>query len=157
MSNTLNQLGVLTLGTRFRRLTDLIYNQSDEIYRRSGLDFQTSWFPIMFLLADKEAVSVTEMAVEMRQTHSAVSQLVKKLINKGYIERFKDESDQRRSDLVLTDAGADLIVRLQPIWSGLVDVLNDMVESTDYDLTDALEAFEAQMTGRDLVDEVLTA
>ena len=157
MSNTLDQLGVLTLGPRLRRLTDLLYHQSDEIYRRSGLDFQASWFPIMFLLADQEAVSVTEMAIQMRQTHSAVSQVVKKLINKGYIERFKDESDLRRSDLVLTDAGADLIVKLQPVWSSLVDVLNDMVDSTDYDLIGALDAYEAQLTGRDLVDEVMTS
>ncbi len=153
--NILDNLGVLTLGSRLRRLTDQIYGLADEIYRRAGLDFQAAWFPVIFLLADQEAMSVTEIAQQTRQTHSAVSQLVKKLIDKGYVQRFGDDVDRRRSDLVLTDAGVDLVIALKPLWDRIVDQLSRYVDSTGHDLVAALDSFEAQLNENDLADEVL--
>jgi DNA-binding MarR family transcriptional regulator len=140
----LDELGVLTLGSRLRRITDCIYLQADEVYRQAGTDFQAAWFPVIFLLADQGVMGVKELAEQSRQTHSAVSQLLSKLAVRGYVEKVANP-DGRRSDFQLTAEGEALVVTLQPVWGAFIEALDRMLDQSNHDLMAAIVDFEQQL------------
>ena len=140
----LDQLGVLTLGSRLRRITDCMYMQADEVYRHAGTDFQAAWFPVIFLLADQGVMGVQGMAEQSRQTHSAVSQLLSKLTALGYVEKVANR-DRRRSDFQLTGEGEAMVVKLQPVWSAFIEAINLMLSHSGHDLMAAVADFEQQL------------
>ena len=148
--STLDELGVLALPHRFRRISDILNAKIDQMYRDAGLDFQSAWFPMIFLLIDKGAMSVTELAREMGQTHSAVSQLAKKLIGKGYLQRHDDESDLRRRELALSEAGIELVLKTKPLWDRLVDELDKLAKAAGDDFIDELSRCETALDAVEL-------
>jgi len=152
----LDELGVLTLGSRLRRITDCIYLQADEVYRQAGTDFQAAWFPVFFLLADQGVMGVKELAGQSRQTHSAVSQLLTKLSARGYVERVSNEH-RRRSDFQLTEAGEALVVKLQPVWGAFIEAIDRMLDDSEHDLLAAVVDFERKLLPEGLLKGSLKA
>ena len=152
----LDQLGVLTLGSRLRRITDCIYMQADEVYRQAGADFQAAWFPVIFLLADQGVMGVKELAEQSRQTHSAVSQLLTRLTARGYVEKVGNR-DGRRSDFQLSDDGDALVVKLQPVWGAFIEALDSMLDQSSHDLMGAIADFEEQLMPDGLLNNSLKA
>ncbi|MCG8434457.1 MAG: bifunctional helix-turn-helix transcriptional regulator/GNAT family N-acetyltransferase, partial [Gammaproteobacteria bacterium] len=120
--------------------------------------FQAAWFPIIFLLSRRGSLGVMEIAEVMRQSHSAVSQISKKLQEKGYIERAcGDGSGGAKQCLQLTPAGEALVQKLKPLWRDLQSTVQRYIARTDFDLLNAMRRFEAELRQRDLVEDVLTA
>lgn len=152
----LDQLGVLTLGSRLRRITDCMYLQADEVYRQADTDFQAAWFPVIFLLADQGVMGVKELAEHSRQTHSAVSQLLTRLTRKGYVEKVGN-ADGRRSDFQLSNAGDALVVKLQPVWGAFIEALDHMLSHSDHDIMKAVADFEEQLIPDGLLKNSLKA
>ena len=152
----LDQLGVLTLGSRLRRITDSIYMQADEVYRHAGTDFQAAWFPVIFLLADQGVMGVKELAEQSRQTHSAVSQLLTRLAKKGYVEKVNN-ADGRRSDFQLSDAGDALVVKLQPVWGAFIEAIDEMLSHSSHDIVAAVADFEEKLIPDGLLRNSLKA
>ena len=153
----LDDLNELTLGSLLRRITDRLYASVDEIYRRQGLDFQAAWFPVLYLLSQNESMSVTEIADAINQSHSAVSQISRKLEERGYSSHQTGEEDRRRRLLNITDKGRGLVRQLRPVWGGIVEVLNDYISRTHYDLVNALKSFEEELANNDFVGETVEA
>lgn len=147
----------LTLGSLLRRITDRLYGSVDEIYHRQGLDFQAAWFPVLFLLSENDSMSVTEIADAINQSHSAVSQISRKLEKRGYISHQKGESDRRQRLLKITDEGCALVRQLRPVWGGIVEVLNGYISRTHHDLVNALKSFEEELANNDFVGETVEA
>ena len=54
----LNDLGVLGLGTRLKRLSDFLYRQIDDVYKEEKIDFHARNFPLLQLLIENESMSV---------------------------------------------------------------------------------------------------
>ena len=52
----LNDLGVLGLGTRLKRLSDFLYRQIDDVYKAEKIDFHARNFPLLQLLNENEYV-----------------------------------------------------------------------------------------------------
>ncbi len=42
----IKSLGELALGSRLKRLSELIMKDGIRIYRSNGIDFQPKWFPV---------------------------------------------------------------------------------------------------------------
>ncbi len=152
----LDQLGVLTLGSRLRRITDCMYLQADEVYRQAGTDFQAAWFPVFFLLADQGVMGVTDLAGQSRQTHSAVSQLLTKLTARGYVEKVANQ-DRRRSDFQLTAEGEAIVVKLQPVWGAFIEAIDVMLSDSEHDLLAAVVDYERELIPDGLLNGTLKA
>ena len=54
----INDLGLLILGSRLRRLSDRIMASGQDVYRNLDIDFEPRWFPVFRLLADNEPMTV---------------------------------------------------------------------------------------------------
>ena len=56
----ISDLGALALGSRLKRLSDRMMKSVSEIYRNSGLDFESKWFPLFYLLSKEGEKGIME-------------------------------------------------------------------------------------------------
>lgn len=71
----------------------------------TGIDIYRSEIHIIMLIGNYTRLYVTEIARKLGVTKGAVSQILKKLENKGLIDKFTDETNHTRMLVRLTDRG----------------------------------------------------
>ncbi len=121
------QTGELIFGTRLKRISEKFLTDVSKVYKVLDIPFEVSWFPIFYLLNQKGALSVTEIARELQITHSAVSQWVNVLQKKNLI-KFTDDANDRRKRLVdFTVKGSRLIPTLKPIWESMTKAMQNLL------------------------------
>ena len=126
-SDFYRQTGELIFGTRLRRISERFLTDVSKVYKVLDIPFEVSWFPIFYLLNQKGALSVTEIARELQITHSAVSQWVNVLQKKKLI-KFTDDANDRRKRLVdFTSKGSRLIPTLEPIWESMTKAMQNLL------------------------------
>jgi DNA-binding MarR family transcriptional regulator/GNAT superfamily N-acetyltransferase len=150
----LEAIGLSGLGTRFKRLSDLLFRQSDELYRAHNIKLPSRAFPLMQLLAAHGNLSVTHLADLLGQTHPAVSQMSKKLEQQGWLYHEIDASDERRRLLALSPQGYEMVDRLKPLWSQLETVLNRILEVSSYGLLENIELLERELGKTSIAERV---
>ena len=84
----LKSLGELAIGSRLKRLSDVIMRDGVKIYQANGIDFQPRWFPVFYSLSQHSQLSVTEIAKKLGLTHPTVSQTLKELEEAGFISAY---------------------------------------------------------------------
>lgn len=75
-------------------------------------------FNIMRILRGQypNPASVTLLQDRMMDKMSNASRLVEKLRTKGYVDRISSESDRRKCDVYITDAGLDVLKKLDLVF-----------------------------------------
>ena len=122
----LHGYGNLLLGTRLRKVAESLYAGVDEVYRERGVTLSSRCFPILFLLRDRGRLGISELAELLGQSHPAVSQMSRKLLEHGVVREWPDPADDRRRLLGLSRRGAHLMRRLEPVWKGIVAAVADL-------------------------------
>lgn len=160
MASIYEDLGFLILGSRLRRMSEYFLAEVNSVYQHLELPFEASWFPLFYLLAHGKELSIRQVADELMTSHSAISQLVTKLKEKGLIKSFADAKDKRVQMITLTTKGAQLKNKLLPIWDGISKSMHVM-EASYPEVAHFLPAiakleqhFEAQSLSSIIVDEV---
>jgi len=151
----LSSLGELALGSRLKALSDHFYTAVDEVYRASGAPIESRWFPVLRYLWENGETTVTDVAMAIGQTHSAVSQLADKLVAAGLVRRKKDADDGRRSLLELTPKGRSALTALGPIWVAIRRGLLAALGEQGPTLLAALTASEKVLEERSVVDAIM--
>jgi DNA-binding MarR family transcriptional regulator/predicted GNAT family N-acyltransferase len=146
----LEDLGELALGSRLRRLSEELYNSADRIYQERGFKLSSRSFPLLMLLSRNGAMAITELAQQLGFTHSAVSQMSRKLKAKGWINDQSDDQDKRRRLLTLAPAGHQLIKDMSPIWQDIQGAVTNILRSTRQNLLRAAGDFEEQLERQSL-------
>ncbi len=143
---SLHQYGTLLLGTRMRKVAETMYAGVDEVYRGQGVALPSRCFPILFLLRDHGRLGISELAKRLGQSHPAVSQMSRKLLEHGVVRESPDPKDDRRRLLGLSRRGVNLMARLEPVWQAIVQALGEL-EAT-HPLSAPLTAIDAALEGR---------
>jgi len=68
-----------------------------------------SQIAVLFLLSGDARCAITELGEEFGVSGAAASQMVEKLVQMGYVERFEDVNDRRIKRLKLTRRGKDIV------------------------------------------------
>lgn len=144
------ELGLLALGSRCRRLSDRLMVGVQQAYRQSGLDFEPRWFPLFRLLGERGPSTVGVCARSLGLTHAAVSQTASALTKRGLVVSRKDPSDERRRLLELSDEGRQMEQQLLPMWRDIEGAVADMVAFTGVDVLRALEGLESALASEGL-------
>lgn len=125
-------LGLVAMGSRLRALSDRFYDMADEMYRREGLELHSRWMPVLRLLHDRGPRTIGEIAEAIGQTHSAVSQLAKKLVRGGWLQPVATP-DRRQRRLMVTPKAVTAIQQAKPLWHALREVLDDRCAAAGVD------------------------
>jgi len=138
----LDELGSLALGSRLKRLSERLIQETTIIYKAYGLKFEPRWFPVFSYLVQHGPASVTELAIATGVTHPAVNQIASELSDHGLIRSQADERDARRRMLTLTDKAHQMEAKLQTVWRLLQRALSDINEEVQVDLVNTVLRFE---------------
>lgn len=145
----------LALATRLKRLSEHLYDTVDQIYRDLNCEMQSRWFPVVFLLNQSSPMGITEIADQLAQTHSAISQISRKLEKTGWIESIADPEDSRRRMLKLSDYGIEQVEKLRPVWQAISASVNQLLLNADVDLLDAITRIENELPNFSLSHDVV--
>lgn len=138
----IQELGLLALGSRLRRLSDRIMSSGITIYRVNDVDFEPRWFPVFRVLADRGQMTVGECAQALGLTHAAVSQTAKRLTDRGLVVATRDASDERRRLLSLSPEGRALVPRVRGLWDDIEASMREAVEYGGVDVLAAIQGLE---------------
>jgi DNA-binding MarR family transcriptional regulator/predicted GNAT family acetyltransferase len=151
----MEQFGVLTLGSRLKRLSDHLFIQVQEIYSQCDIPISATYFPILRLLQKTGSLSVMEIAERLHLSHPAVSKQTTKMIKETLLEKIVDEQDQRRSSLHLSEFGLNAMQRVEPVLQEMKVVLEKMTYFSSENFMDGLSYLESQVLSGSLADKVL--
>lgn len=151
----LQELGMVALGSRLRRLGDIFTTDATLIYKVYGVDLQPKWFPVFYLLSQQGECSITGMSKSIGCSHPVVSQVVKEMSKAGLIEKGKSSEDARVNVVKLSGSGRALIpgieVQLQDVSEAVENLLQDM----QHDFKKALEEMEFLLGEQSFYDRVM--
>lgn len=148
------QKGASAFGTRLRRLSERLDRDVRELYRLHGVDFEPSWYPVVIALVELGPMSVGDLALRMRITHAAVSQIRARLLTEGLVAVRADATDQRRQMLELTRKGGALVNRLRPLWGAVAQATERLCRDHGPDILAQLTAVDAALDQQSLFDRV---
>ncbi len=138
----LKSVGALALGSRLRRLSDQLMQDGILVYRDSGLDFEPKWFPVYLYLQRSGPSAVMDIARGLGITHPSVNQVAKEMIALGLVAAYKDTKDKRKRVLALTSIGKARLNELEPVWSDVRSVLQELIDETQVDFLGHMETIE---------------
>lgn len=142
-----SDVGLLAIGSRLKVLSDRLYDTADATYRANGLALQARWFPILRLLHDKGPQSVGDIAVAVGQTHSAISQLATKLVDRGLLDAASDAGDRRMRRLSLTPKAVAALRDAKPLWHAIRTELEVRFKDAGVDAWAVLDQFANVLDG----------
>lgn len=140
----MEQFGVLSLGSRLKRLSDFLYSEVQSVYLAESLMISSTYFPILRLLQQQGALSVMQIAEGLGLSHPAVSKQVSKMLKEGLLVKALDERDQRRSAIRLSEFCCQEMVKVEP-------VLKAIAKELEYYLDAQSGAFLEQLSGLESV------
>jgi len=73
------KVGKVALGSRLRRLSEMLTEDAAEVYKLYGVPTDPRWFPVLHVLSGQESATITEIAQAIGHSHPSVSQIVKKM------------------------------------------------------------------------------
>ena len=136
------ELGLLGLGSRFRRISEDMYEQTGELYKELSADLNPRAFPLLHAISKNDESTIGALAKELGVSHPAVIKMASLLREKELIQDTEDPSDKRKRNLTLTKKGERLVQVLKPLWQEIEQTINELIKETGYDLLDALKRFE---------------
>jgi DNA-binding MarR family transcriptional regulator/predicted GNAT family N-acyltransferase len=151
----ITELGAVALGSRLKSLSERLYDAADAVYRAQGSPMQARWLPVLRLLMERGPTTVGDIARQIGQSHSAVSQLAAKLTRAGWLRTVDDRLDRRRRVLSLTPKAEAALKALRPTWRAVRDTVQARLGETGIDLLAALDVLDNGLTERPLDQAVL--
>lgn len=150
------QSGVLAFGSRLRRLSETFLADVNNIYQHHQIRFDAAWFPIFFLLANHGALSIREISEELETSHSAASQLVSKLEEKGLVKSGPDKTDGRKKVVSFTAKGQKLLQQVQPVWTAVQQAMQEWLAASEHGalLMTAISELEASFQQTSIFERI---
>lgn len=152
--NFYEQLGKKALGSRLRQISELMTAEAAKMYAAYGTDFQPRWFPVYTVLRENEAISVTEIAQIVGQTHASISQIVKEMKQKGYVSDEKCADDGRKNRISLTELGLSVQPQIDAQLTDGEAAVEQLFSEMSYDFWKALGELDYCLQQKSLFDRV---
>ena len=152
------QTGTLILGTRLKRLSERFLSEVSKIYEKLEIDFEPSWFPMVFLIYKKGSLTITEISNELNVSQPAASQLVSILNKKDFFILIPDKEDKRKKHVNFSENGLIIIKQLIPVWETLEKKMFEIICSGENDihLIDSFNELEKKLNSVSISDLVIS-
>jgi len=149
-----NKVGKMALGSRLRRLSELLTEQAAEVYALYGVEIQPKWFPVFYVLSAGEEKSITQIAQEIGHSHPSVSTIVKEMIKSDVATKGSNKADGRENYVKLTDKGLATNSRMQHQLTDVNAAVETALLETQSDIWKAIEEWEYLLSEKSLLKRV---
>lgn len=148
------QTGKMAIGSRLRRLSDMMTEDAAKIYQLYQVDLQPRWFPVFYVLSQQGRNTVTAIAQEIGQSHVSVIQVIREMSKKGYVVERTDKKDKRKKVISLSASGKRISVNIQKQYRDVGQAVESILSETDNDLWRAMEEWEHLLSKKSLLKRV---
>jgi N-acetylglutamate synthase-like GNAT family acetyltransferase/DNA-binding PadR family transcriptional regulator len=146
--------GKMALGSRLRRLSEMITEDAAKLYALYQVELEPRWFPVFYLLAETPHLTVTEIAQSIGHSHASVSQIVKEMKKNQLIRETKDKSDGRKALIALTEKGKGILPKIASQYIDVREAVEELFSQMQYDLWKAMEETEYLLGQKNLLERV---
>ncbi|MEO1051733.1 MAG: GNAT family N-acetyltransferase, partial [Bacteroidota bacterium] len=153
-SNFFAKTGKMALGSRLRMLTTKVTDDAAEIYALYNVELAPKWFPVFYVLSERNEVTITEIAREIGHSQPSVSKIVKEMGAAGLVQGNGKSVDKRRNVVVLTDKGLNIAHGIQEQYQDVEASVENMINEATYNLWEALEEWEYLLEQKSLYRRV---
>ena len=154
--NFYQTVGYLFFGTRLKRLSEFYISDVNKIYKKHKISFDASLFPVFYILSKEGEVSIRRISNELYISHSAASQMVSSLQEKGYVKSKVSKEDARHKVVTFTAKGEKLKEKVQPVWDALQVAMEEIAseQAATKKLLQSLSSFENSLMKEGLYERV---
>ena len=149
-----NRTGKMAVGSRLRLLTDIITEDAARIYQLYSINIQPKWFPVLYVLSNSDAMTITEIAKEISHSHPSVSKIINELMQSGYVKEKEDKRDGRRNRVQLSAKGKEMMKKMEQPYMDVSKAIEDLSAQTRNDLWKAIEEWEYLLEQKSLFARV---
>ncbi|WP_183576300.1 bifunctional helix-turn-helix transcriptional regulator/GNAT family N-acetyltransferase [Mucilaginibacter sp. X5P1] len=149
-----NKTGKMALGSRLRRLSELITEQAGKVYGYYDIDMQPKWFPVFYVLSAGEEKSITQIAQEIGHSHPSVSTIVKEMMKRGLVQESPGKTDGRKNYIKLSAQGLAINDRIRDQYTDVNAAIENALNETQYNIWKAIEEWEFLLEQKDLLKRV---
>ncbi|MBW4620180.1 MAG: bifunctional helix-turn-helix transcriptional regulator/GNAT family N-acetyltransferase [Cyanosarcina radialis HA8281-LM2] len=149
-----SQIGKVALGSRLRRLSDRLTEDAARIYALYNVPLDPRWFPVFYVLSQKENAAITEIAQTIGHSHASVSQIVKEMSSKGFATTEKHSQDARVSVVRLSDTGKQMISHLERQCIDVNQAVEELLLESQHNLWNAMAEIEFLLANQSFFDRV---
>jgi DNA-binding MarR family transcriptional regulator len=150
----IQKLGALALASRLKRISERLQRDVSRIYRSQNVDFESRWFPVLYLLKENKQVSIMEAARSLGLTHPAINQIAGEMADAGLVASARDKTDERRRLLSLTKKGETTLARLEPIWTDVEAATQRLIESAGTGVMRILASIESELDNESMYERI---
>jgi DNA-binding MarR family transcriptional regulator len=139
-------LGLLTLGSRFKRLGDRLQADVARFFAEQGVDLQPAQAPLLLAVETHGPISVGDLAAVVGVAQPGVTRALSRLTERGLVAVDRGERDQRQKAVRLTPAGQAMTARMRDrLFAGVGGGVAELCEGLTGPLLDQLSALEARL------------
>jgi DNA-binding MarR family transcriptional regulator/GNAT superfamily N-acetyltransferase len=146
--------GKMAIGSRLRRLSELLTEQASDVYSLYEVDIQPKWFPVFYVLATEGERSITQIAQEIGHSHPSVSNIVKEMIKNDVVMKAAGKSDGRENYVMLTDKGRAINERIQTQYQDVNAAVETALAETQNNIWKAIGEWEYLLGQKSLLKRV---
>lgn len=146
--------GVMAIGSRLRRLSEMVTLDGAAIFRLQQMDFEPRWFPVFYLLSQRGPMHVTDLAQRIGQSHASVSQVAKEMEKDDLLTKVRDKQDGRKSLLSLSEAGQAMAGEMADFYDDVYQSVADLLAETDHNFWGAMQDLELALETKSITRRV---
>jgi DNA-binding MarR family transcriptional regulator len=149
----MTELSRMFLGRVSEQLSDLIEQQSAEVFKRAGLVVPVKSSSLLAAIATLGPVSVSDLVRALDRSHQLIQQKMPKLVTLGLVTRRPDPDDQRITRIEITDRGREQLALLDGLASAFERAYAEMEEDAGPVFGGIKRAIDA-LKARPLIDRI---
>lgn len=149
----MTELNRTFLGRLSEQLSDLIEQQSAEVFERAGIVIPVKSSSLMGAVARLGPVSIADLVRALDRSHQLIQQKMRKLLALGLVSQRPNPDDQRANLIELTDKGRAQLALLDALDGEFVRAYAEM-EADAGPVFDAIDRAIIALKARPLIDRM---
>ena len=109
VEDIVKSLGLLCLGSRFRRIGERLQADTQQIMEELGVSIQSAQYPFLAAIDRAGPLTIGELAQAVGITQPGATRTISQLLELGYVDMQTSAEDQRRRLVSLTPKGQELV------------------------------------------------
>lgn len=144
-----NQDGVLTLASRMKRLSELLFSQVQEVYDLKAREFKSSWLAILATVRHEGKIDFKTLALRNNISSPAVSQVIKELEQQKLV-KIQTGNDKRSKIISLTKLAEERLDSIVEDLQFIEEVLTNILQGNEETLINDLDRIEKTLREKPL-------
>lgn len=143
MEDVVRSLGFLCLGSRLKRIGELLQGDTQRLLDCLDVPVQSSQHPFLAALDRLGPLGIGELAQCLGVTQPGVTRSVSQLADLGLVESTQSHDDKRRRIVSLTEKGRRLVeAAKQDVWPRIERAVAELCRDVSGPLLEQLAAIE---------------